>query len=730
MQQKVQFAPPAINIVQSKPPPTSWVEDNVVKYLQIKSHVTFLTDILTYVHTLQAQQMTQPKVQGFPTLKTSFVPVPEEGSAEEVAQVSILNTAQGWIKTEIAAIERILIELEKSDPEVVPQLKMMLSELRQIAQAFPRLSPQHLQSLNTILTQLNQLVPRLPLSYQRSFWNTQVKMLQTMMTDNETNMHECKEELDAHQAQVRILEETNSLLKELEKSLATQLPGAKELQKLFENVQFLANQFHLGKFDPEVQQGLSALFAQLAQFKTVKGQPLAHLLADALVHTKTTSFLQQNPKASPAEVKAFLKAFLKQSNLQQTSLPFLHKLGDAIEELVGKKDFPTTAGYSGTSFATLDEGGISPREEVLSAILSLYSPDAKDIGELKKTTIKLGGAVHQEMKISQKKIKACQTTLGTLTSHHENFGKAAAFAVGKTYAAGQPPAAGGTTTPTGGDEEALANEFARIILNKFMPAQQDYLEGLALILSLDNMGASFGNDLMNLMSDFASANNNYNFGNSLIPAGNDFVGTQKQAQNKLNNEKTQCSTDITNINNSLNTIQKQIEQIKEKLPPSGKPTPDQTKILQDQLNTLTNLQSNLKTALTQVTNNLAHLEKITIGPAQDPHQPNSDNYYSVYDANGKPFPSTPPPTWQSDIESSESLVINGDAAADPTKKGGLISIGTSVITFQQNYSSQQESQQMQLNMAMTEIQQEWTVVSTALQLLNQMYMSIAQAIYK
>ncbi len=37
---------------------------------------------------------------------------------------------------------------------------------------------------------------------------------------------------------------------------------------------------------------------------------------------------------------------------------------------------------------------------------------------------------------------------------------------------------------------------------------------------------------------------------------------------------------------------------------------------------------------------------------------------------------------------------------------------------------------MQLQMTMTEVQQEWTVVSTALQLLNQMYMTVAQGIYK
>ncbi len=80
------------------------------------------------------------------------------------------------------------------------------------------------------------------------------------------------------------------------------------------------------------------------------------------------------------------------------------------------------------------------------------------------------------------------------------------------------------------------------------------------------------------------------------------------------------------------------------------------------------------------------------------------------------------------LSQAENFVINGDNKSDP--KGGLLNINTMITTDQSHYSSEGQTQQMQLQMTMTEVQAEWTVVSTALQLLNQMYMTVAQGIYK
>ncbi len=71
--------------------------------------------------------------------------------------------------------------------------------------------------------------------------------------------------------------------------------------------------------------------------------------------------------------------------------------------------------------------------------------------------------------------------------------------------------------------------------------------------------------------------------------------------------------------------------------------------------------------------------------------------------------------------------INSQIPPGPVS-GGLTTIAQDYSTQSQNASNQSQTQQMQLQLVMTEIQQEWTVVSTALQILNQTYMSIAQAI--
>ncbi|MFC2049427.1 hypothetical protein ACFLR2_01985, partial [Chlamydiota bacterium] len=187
MQEKVHSAPPpAIKIVEGKPPPTSWVSENIVQYLQDQSQAGFLKDVVTYAQMLQAQQMAQTRPKET-TLTESFTTVPEKGSAADVANASTYNTAQGLIKTQIQTLEKLILQMQQGNPKLASELNSMLTELRQTAQSFPHLSPQQMQNLNTMLQQLNKAASSLPASYQRSFWNTQIAMLQAMMGDNKGN---------------------------------------------------------------------------------------------------------------------------------------------------------------------------------------------------------------------------------------------------------------------------------------------------------------------------------------------------------------------------------------------------------------------------------------------------------------------------------------------------------------------------------------------------------------
>lgn len=753
MQEKVQpLPPPDIKIVEGKPPPNSWVSENVVQYLQGQSQSSLLKDVLTYAQMLQAQQLTQtrPKVV---SVKEAFTTIPEKGSADDIANASTYNTAQGIVKTQIETLEKMNLLMQQGNPKLAPQMNAMLEQLRQIAQAFPHLSPQQMQSLNTILQQLNNSATSLPANSQRSFWNAQVVMLQTMMGDNKGNIQDYQDEINELQARVQMLQELIKQVQGMKSTLTATPPSPKQFQELIENLQSLANRY--GQLNPQQQQALGSFFQQLNQFKSGNGQPLSQVLADALIQNKVNEFMQANPKATPAQVTAFLKSFHQQSNLQSSPLPFLQNLGDSIEDVLDKKGFPAVAGYSGQSFASTEEEGVQPNEEALSSILASFSPSAPSSAALENASGALTGTATEEITDNLQKVVGFTKTVNDLSATQDNLGKAAAWAIGQSYSAGQPPAgrfaaqAAGPVPPAGkglgaargaaapgaaapgASQQSLPSQFAGAILNHYMPNQQAYLEALAMLLFLDNMGAGFGNTLMTVMNDFNSASTNYDFSNSMHSQPPGFAGSETKAKQQLSNEKTQCSNDINHVNQAQKDIQSQLKQIKKEIDSinnnpnlSRSQKAAQIKILNDMKTSLQGFSDNLKIALTQLTQLKAALSQITIGPPTPP-QTASKNF-NVYGAGGPP---TKPPTgWQSAIGNAENLVINGNPQGNPP--GGLVNIASQVTAFQQNYSDQGQNQQMVLQMQMTEIQQEWTVVSTALQLLNQMYMTVAQAIYK
>ena len=369
--EKVSSAPPpVIKMVEGKAPSNSWVTENIVQYLQDRTQSSFLKDVLSYAQSLQANQLSQtrPKIL---SLKETFASISDNGSAEDIAHASLFNTAQSLVKTQMETLEKLILLMSQADPKLASQTKGMLEELRNIAQSFPQLSPGQLQNLNTILQQLNKFASNLPPNSQRGFWNTQVVMLQSLMGDNKGSMKDFQDEIKELQAKIQTLGEMIDQLKEMKKTLTATPPSPKQFQTLIENLQGLANRY--GELNPTQQQALGSLFKQLEQFKTGSGESLTQVIADTLVHSKLSAFLKANPRATPEQIAAHLKSFLKESNLQSSNLPFMQNLGDSIEDVLGKKGFPETKGYSGESFATQKNGSISPNEEFQSAVLGAYS---------------------------------------------------------------------------------------------------------------------------------------------------------------------------------------------------------------------------------------------------------------------------------------------------------------------------------------------------------------------
>ena len=724
MQEKVQPTLHTIKIFEGKIPPNSWVSENIVLYLQTQSKESLLKDVLTYMQTLQSEQLAnlRPKIT---QLKEAFLPLPEKATSQDVATITTFNTTQGMLKTQIESLLQLVNLLKEGDPKLSQQLDTFLGQLKQMTASFPNLTEQQLKNLTAMIKELTTLAQSTPLSFQRSFWNTQLKMLQAMMTHNKLNTKELQSEIKELQGRIKMLNNLDELLQNIKNALQAKPPTQQQLRDLIENLQSLAN--HSSQFNPQQQQAVINYFQQLNTFKGAKGQSLSQMTADSVVHAKLSEFLKTNPQATPPQVAAYLKSFLHESNLQSSSLPFMKSLGDSIDEVINKKGFPISNGLLDEPLATTQNGKIVPSATIIQEILSGYTPSTDSLNTLGKTASAINVAASNEISENEIKITGFTTAVNELKGINQHLGQAAAFGVGQSLVAGSPPP--GMSAP--GDSEPLPNQFAHAIIDHYMPQQEAYLRSLAMFLFLDNMGAQFGNTLLNHMLGFGEAADNFDFSNYLHSKGigpdeiPNFSGSESQAKAQLSAEKAAAQNALGGVVKSQYDISKAIAQINARLAGPPTPTPSQKAILNSMKTKLQGIYNNLTTAYTQLTELFQNLNSIKIGPPNiKGSTPGSS--FGVYGSGTGQGP--PPAKWESKLGKAEGDVINGN----PKEKypGGLVSIQSSTQAFQQDYADQGQNQQMILQMKMTEIQQEWTIVSTALQLLNQMYMSLSQAIYK
>ena len=719
MQEKVHGTPPTIKIFDKKPPPTSWVNVNIVQYYQIQSQVAFLRDVLSYVNQLHAEAVLQAKPSVTPALKEAFLPIPEKASPEDISNTNVYNSVLGYVKEELESLEKMLLFLQQASPEQAKELEHLLGQLKQVMNVFPKFTSEELKNLSALIDRLNQLAEKAPGETQRGFWNSQLRMIHRLMTENHANMREFQEELHELQGRMKMLSQIEELLQQINHALKATPPKPQQFLQLIENLQNLANQY--AQLSPDQQQGLLAYFQQLTQFKSKTGAKLTEVGADTLVESKITEYLKAHPGATQGEIVQYLRSFLKQSNLQNSPLPFMKGLGEAIEELLEKPGFPASAGFSEIPLTAAAREKIAPNENFLNALLANLSPSPESVEQMGRTTEHLGNLFATEKQENEAQVNGFQMTLQKLKTVQQHFGKAAVGAVGKALGAGQPPHQVGAVDPSG---ESLPSQFQHAILDKYMPGQEKYLESLALYLYLNNIGAGFGLNLLKDMDGFGQAASTYNFNQFLHKAqdGN-FQGSPTTAAHQLSHEQTALSNAMAGVSKALTEVSTDVANIDKEIN-SGKYDADQISYLNKMKDFLqNNLKPNLEVSKQQLSNLHDLLSKMQVNPVSG-----NDQEFSIGPTQGQSLPAD----WEKQLGHLEDVAASGDpdnAKLKPPKPiGGLVNIYTDTQNFQQSYADQGQQRQMVLQMKMTEIQQEWTVVSTALQLLNQMYMAVAQAI--
>lgn len=272
---------------------------------------------------------------------------------------------------------------------------------------------------------------------------------------------------------------------------------------------------------------------------------------------------------------------------------------------------------------------------------------------------------------------------------------------------------------------SLPDDFRHAILDVYMPGQEAYLEGLANLLYFYNRGAEIGNELLTDTLGFSVASNNYNFSNWLQKTGDHYSGSYSWATGQLDDEKKQVGRDLASISKAIDDIDNEISNVndpnEEQLSESQKKTltdqlnADKENLLvaRDQLNDLNKVLQTLR--VDRVTDDDTHFEVTT-------HTTTIDDVTFGADKD-----------WATKLPDLEDKVVNG-ISPDPddpdAPTGGLVSINTTLNANQQKYSDQGQNQQMILQMRMTQIQQEWTIIGIAMQAVNQAYMTFARNINK
>jgi hypothetical protein len=271
---------------------------------------------------------------------------------------------------------------------------------------------------------------------------------------------------------------------------------------------------------------------------------------------------------------------------------------------------------------------------------------------------------------------------------------------------------------------SLPDAFKHAILDVFMPMQEKILEKYANELYYCNQSVRYYNRIIGIVNSFTSSDTTYSGSSEFranfpetrptTPPGARpyYTGSMEEAKKILEKEVESAKSDQKNIEKAI----KEIDDSLKKIEKDPNLSPEQKKELSDKL-------QSTKTSLEAAHTHLQNLID-TIGGVH------------FWDRGGNTFQISFPT--RDNVYGSEALRFVTDAEYDvingaPLIPGGERIGGLKVIANQLNvdrtdYSSMSDQAQLELQNAMTKVQQEWTIVATALQLLHQMYMTVSRGI--
>lgn len=254
---------------------------------------------------------------------------------------------------------------------------------------------------------------------------------------------------------------------------------------------------------------------------------------------------------------------------------------------------------------------------------------------------------------------------------------------------------------------SLQTAFGVVMLDGFLPEQEYYLRMLCDELYYTDQASKYLNSLIQQSTSFYNSNIYYSLTRYLNQMNlSSIPNATENAKNALSQEISRCIDDLSRIDSmktSLTSIQAQIE--------------EDSKLSEKDKATLLNMFNSYSNNFDSAAENLLNLKTLLLSLTIVANDTNS---------NSQAFTVQGPPSWSQSLAHLESLVINGDQQL--TYPGGLQDIQTQLESNQQTYSNENQDQQLVLQMELAAVQQQWTIVTTSLHIINQIYSGLVNKI--
>lgn len=262
------------------------------------------------------------------------------------------------------------------------------------------------------------------------------------------------------------------------------------------------------------------------------------------------------------------------------------------------------------------------------------------------------------------------------------------------------------------ESSPLQTIYKSLMLDKYLPNQQRILETLGDQMIFSNKAARYMNRLISVITAFQTSDVYYSMTIYLRQMNlQDLPDAIGKARDAFQKEGKRCATDRKRCQNAIEEIGKILEELE-----------TDTEITTTQKRELRLKLKDYRAQLEMLLRNLdsldCFLKHVSLDPEQNPDD--VDTAFVVKISN------TTVPGYDRILSILESFVIEGGENA--VVSGGAKQVLQSMESTQQDYTTFNQNQQLALQLESAAIQQEWTMVSAALALLNQIFAKLIRRI--